>query len=341
MTVFKASADVLSLFSYIDKSLDGLVTTRPDVYLLGGAAIILKHKGHRWTHDVDVISPSFDTDVKEAGIGTQFADKGLSVVAMSAILVHPKWRERTSNVTEYRNFSLKALSAVDIAISKTARGHEQDFYDLYNSDITLHFTLEDFNLLYREGIKSGWVKNDAVLENNRKRAEEVIIKRQLSTNNGHLFEERCKEIIGGIAHSAGVGLNFTLEDFDGSFKIPQEFLVFSFLLLSNKDKSFFKDKMPEEWRSILPSLTHFINNAGKSLSDTWDVLSFVSVLREHLRQSMWDVGKRLTENFQCPAEGIRTLKMLQTVASEFFSDFSPDVKKEIEGCFGVGKSPSL
>ncbi|MBT9167251.1 MAG: hypothetical protein DDT19_00576 [Syntrophomonadaceae bacterium] len=347
MAKIETPRDVLELFDLADRAITearddgGVAHRRYEVVLLGGAAVMLNFKGTRFTDDVDVIIPKAEgfnsarTDLKTSGVGSFFINKGLSLVSMTGVLLHPKWEERLITVKEYDNFTVKCLSAIDIAISKTARGHPNDFYDIYNSDITAHFPLEEFNALYKEG-SALWSQSKAVSEKNRKEAEALILKRQLSTNNGQLFEERCKEILTGMARSGGISLTFSRDDFFRApeNRPPKEFLVFSYMLLSKSERLHALRLNPFVFKDIIPSVAFLLKTMGKSLADSSDTLTFGNLFKDYLKYSA-TLTSMMSHDIQSGGKGhkytredSRANKMFHVLASEFFAMI--DLGKRLE-----------
>lgn len=356
--IFKTTKEVETALHRTDVALKAVgAKEKIDVVLFGGASVILNHRGNRWTFDVDVHVPR---EMDSSGIGTVFYDNGIQIVPRSAMLVHPDYQDRLKDYKKYDQITVKLLSPVDIAISKVARGHENDFYDLFNSDMATNFTLKEFRQLYEEaafgkkypdGSKyEGWKKDKGTIEHNLKRAEGIIIRRKLLSENNTLFEERFRDLIGDMAESTGHVVTCTKEDFSlFPPRIPKEFQVLSFLMLSKQERTTLerwaiRDKTHAKYfyEELMPSVRHFYDNIGCGLSDTPDTLTMSNALKGYLKFTGWSLGaeKRAKIKDAIPSEGIRTIKMFQTLAGLFLRDFNPDKRKEIDTVFSKGPAQS-
>ncbi len=360
---YKASKDIETVFQKISERLRELgAKEKVECILFGGASILMKHRGTRWTTDIDV---KMSEETESAGIGTVFTSHGVQIVPRTASLLHPDYAERLKLANDYPGVTVKILAPVDIAISKIARGHETDFHDLYNSDLATHFTLEEFTQLFKEAAYGktypdgreykGWMKDRGSIEYNLARAQQIITRRKLLSQGGELFEEQFKQKVTDIAVAAGVDCKMSLEDFKGKVPpdMPMEFQVMSFLMLSKQEKMMMERKAALTkgdpfkkyfYEQLMVSVKHFIDNVGRGYSDTNDTLSLANILKVHLKYSGWSLGAERRKNIpvnKVPSEGIKSLKMFTTAALVFFKDLNPDKKMEIDKAFAAGPDRGL
>lgn len=345
---YRTTKEIAEVLKRTDKALAEVSTGKTEVILFGGASVLLLHRGTRWTHDVDV-----HMDEDQSGVGALFLENGIQVVPSSAMLVHPDYKKRLDTYRELNAMTVKILAPVDIAITKVARGHENDFYDLFNSDLATHFTLDEFRTLYREaaygvpgpvgGTMGGWKKDRGSIEANLKRAEEIITRRKLLSENSTLFEERIREQVSDIAMADGHIVTCSMEDWKVSPpSIPREYQVLSFMMLSRQDKTALELRAAKDkafgtffYGQVMPSVRHFYDNVGKGLSDTPDVLSASNVLRGWMAMSGWSLGKSRRELIKStvPEEGTRTLKIFTTLAGELMRGINPDKRAGLDQVF--------
>jgi hypothetical protein len=170
--LLKTADDILEVIADVDKKLDVAGLKEGDyipVILVGGAAVLLSHKGKRFTHDVDALNTR-----SIRGLGS-IVEK-LHVVSDSIACLHPGYIDRIIKQQTLKYIEVYTLNPIDIAISKTGRGLEKDFYDLYVSDVFAQIDLDEFIRLYKEGVDF-WICDRNQVLANLERAVDIAIER--------------------------------------------------------------------------------------------------------------------------------------------------------------------
>jgi len=258
--MLKYASDIMKCVEGADRKL-GRSSRKPDkisLVLLGGAAVMLGHKGNRWTMDIDAI---YTQGLK--GLGDVMEE--LHIVTDAIAYLHPDYMDRVVPLGTFENIDLFTLSPVDIAISKTARGYGKDFKDIYDSTITDTIDIQEFESLYTEGMDY-WIggTRDAFLRNMGE-AKAIIREKHLlnDTNIINIISEELEAICssGGIHGAVEVdAVRYAISDFEARGELK---------------------KKP----GVRESMEYLFSYGGEALTDTRGEITLINLLRKHYERT--------------------------------------------------------
>ena len=104
-----------------------------ELILIGGAAVIVRHGGKRWTADIDAL----DKSRRLWGLGL-LEEYGLHLVSEALLNLHPDYEKRLEKAQEpagLKKLAVWLLGPYDLAITKIGRGLTHDYEDLASSGL--------------------------------------------------------------------------------------------------------------------------------------------------------------------------------------------------------------
>lgn len=122
-----------------------------ELILIGGAAVIVRHGGKRWTEDIDAL----DKSRRLWGLGL-LEEYGLHLVSEALLNLHPNYEKRLEKIEELaylKKLTVWLLGPYDLAITKIGRGLTHDYEDLASSDLARKINLARLIKLYNEAMQ--------------------------------------------------------------------------------------------------------------------------------------------------------------------------------------------
>ncbi len=301
--MLKYASDIIKCVENADRKL-GRSSNLPDkpipLVLMGGAAVMLGHKGKRWTMDIDAI---YTEGLK--GLGSVMEE--LHVVTDSIAYLHPDYMDRVAPLKQFRNISLFLLSPIDIIISKSARGYQKDFKDIYDSTLTDQIDPDEFDSLYTEAMDY-WIggRKDAFIRN-KEEAIAIIREKRLLNETG--ITGIIQEQVDAICASGGLQTSIEAD-------------AVRYILGSLEEKGALR-KLP----GVRESAEYLLSYGGESLVDTRAEMVLINLVRRHFER---------TTPFQINAsagEGVnpaRLFKFFKTLAWLVNVQLNENTMKEAE-----------
>lgn len=258
--MLKYASDIMKSVESADRRL-GRSSRKPGkvpLVLLGGAAIMLGHKGQRWTMDIDAI---YTQGLR--GLGDVMQE--LHIVTDAIAYLHPDYMERVVPLRSLENIDLFLLSPVDIAISKTARGYAKDFKDIYDSTVTDSINADEFEALYTEGMDY-WIggTREGFLRN-MEETKAIIREKHLLNDTGIL--DIISEELERICTSGEV-----------SGTVETDAIRY---VISGPDE---REKLRKK-AGVRDSMEYLLLYAGEALTDTRGEITLINLLRKHYERS--------------------------------------------------------
>lgn len=137
----------------VDRALVELKVEGPkiDLILIGGAAVLVRHGGKRWTRDVDAV----DRSHRLWGLGL-LEEYGLHLVSEAILNLHPDYEERLERIKELQHLKrlrVWALGPYDLAITKIGRGLPHDIEDVVSTKMAGQLDPDRLRTLYLEAME--------------------------------------------------------------------------------------------------------------------------------------------------------------------------------------------
>lgn len=273
--------------------------------LLGGAAVMLGHKGKRWTMDIDAIHTE-----GLHGLGDVMEE--LHVVTDAIAYLHPDYMERVIPVSSFGNIDLFTLSPVDIAISKTARGYPKDFKDIYDSTLTDSLNLKEFDSLYTEAMDYWIGGRREVFLHNMEETKTIIREKHLQNDTGIL--DIINEKLDLICVSGDIG---------GAME-PE---AVKYIIRDLDERSRLKTSP-----GVRRSAEYLLQYGGEALTDTRGEIMMINLLKRHYERTN-PVSRQTHAD---AAEGVnpaKLFKLFKTLSQLVVSRINENKLEELEDCY--------
>lgn len=165
---------ILSAIDTLDKALGAKNIERPCyLIIVGAASLILKFNLKRATADIDVMEPISQSPGIHGGLGALLSRMGFHIVSEVMVNLHPDYTDRLVFYAEKGMIRVFTLDAIDLVISKIARGFDKDLDDILESDVLTDMDMAALQSAYFEAT-AYWIGDENRYKTNWDRFYELF-----------------------------------------------------------------------------------------------------------------------------------------------------------------------